>query len=369
MHDVDGAGKLAAALRALKERSGLSYEALAKRSGISGSSLHRYCSGSKVPARFATVQTLAGVCGATREELAELHGFWVLATVARGAGGRDGEEAAGGPEDGGAPVGGGGRWTPRRLAVAAALTTAVIVGTVAWVVGAGGPDGAGDDGAGPSGSADGRLLFSPACRDTVSMGQHDECVHEVQSLLKQKGTTIGVDSDFGPETLRRVTAFQVLAGLKPKGVVDDATKRALYGAEPRMETWTPERIERRIRELFPEVADVAVRIARCQSLLDPLHILPNTNGSRNWGLFQLSDGLLRRLGGTPLKAFDPEWNIRAARTVWEEERDFGNWPHCAQAAGGTPSTAPSAAPSAGRSAAPAAAPSMASATASSAARR
>ncbi|MEW2614360.1 hypothetical protein AB0937_30070 [Streptomyces sp. NPDC047880] len=83
---------------------------------------------------------------------------------------------------------------------------------------------------------------------------------------------------------------------------------------------------------FAEVPDKAVAIADCQSFLDPLHILPNTNGTRNWGLFQISDARLRELGGTPREALDPEWNIQAARTLWSRDRDFGDWPHCERAA-------------------------------------
>jgi hypothetical protein len=83
-----------------------------------------------------------------------------------------------------------------------------------------------------------------------------------------------------------------------------------------------------------------VAIADCQSFLDPLHILPNTNGTRNWGLFQISDARLRELGGTPREALDPEWNIQAARKLWSRDRDFGDWPHCERAAEAPRSPAP-----------------------------
>ncbi|MEU7073524.1 hypothetical protein AB0B30_23735 [Streptomyces narbonensis] len=137
------------------------------------------------------------------------------------------------------------------------------------------------------------------------------------------------------------SAFQVLAGLVPNGVVGDPTKKALHESEVRMETWSPEKVRRRVREVFAEVPDDAVAIADCQSFLDPLHILPNTNGSRNWGLFQISDARLAELGGTPARALDPEWNIQAARKLWSRERDFGDWPHCERALKKTPA-APSA---------------------------
>jgi hypothetical protein len=177
-------------------------------------------------------------------------------------------------------------------------------------------------------SVAGRVLNSPACSPVVAMGQHDHCVREVQTLLRSAGATVTVDGDFGPETLRRVTAFQVLAGLPPIGVVDGATKRALYAGTVRMRTWGPGQVERRIRQVFPEEPGRAVQIARCQSFLDPLYVLPNTNGTRNWGVFQLSDSLLHRYGGTPRLAYDPEWNIQTARRAWAEHRDFRHWPYC-----------------------------------------
>jgi hypothetical protein len=162
------------------------------------------------------------------------------------------------------------------------------------------------------------------------MGQHDECAREVQTLLSRAGAEIEIDGDFGPATLRRVTAFQVLADLQPRGVVDEATKRALYDQKVSMAAWSPEQVERRIREVFPEVPDRAVGIARCQSYLDPLYVLTNTNGTRNWGVFQLSDKLLAELGGTQRQAYDPEWNIQAARQAWSRHQDFRDWKHCDQ---------------------------------------
>lgn len=76
----------AALLRELKDRSGLSYGALAKRLHMSTSTLHRYCNGAAVPTEYAPVERLARVCRATPEELVELHRRWVLADAARGRG-------------------------------------------------------------------------------------------------------------------------------------------------------------------------------------------------------------------------------------------------------------------------------------------
>ncbi|WP_406469276.1 helix-turn-helix domain-containing protein [Streptomyces hirsutus] len=73
----------AALLRELKQRSGLSYEALAKRAHMSTSTLHRYCKGEGVPADHEAVSRFARVCKATPEERVELHRRWVLADAAR----------------------------------------------------------------------------------------------------------------------------------------------------------------------------------------------------------------------------------------------------------------------------------------------
>ncbi|POX46275.1 transcriptional regulator [Streptomyces sp. Ru71] len=77
-------GDFAELLRALKERSGLSYGALAKRLHMSTSTLHRYVNGEVVPADYAPVERLARVCRATPEELLELHRRWVRADALRG---------------------------------------------------------------------------------------------------------------------------------------------------------------------------------------------------------------------------------------------------------------------------------------------
>ncbi|MFK4111806.1 helix-turn-helix domain-containing protein [Streptomyces sp. NPDC002176] len=80
--------EFAALLSELKQRSGLSYEGLAKRAHMSTSTLHRYCRGDGVPADYAAVSRLARLCGATPDELVELHRRWVLADAARERGRR-----------------------------------------------------------------------------------------------------------------------------------------------------------------------------------------------------------------------------------------------------------------------------------------
>ncbi len=304
--------KFAAYLRMLKDRSGQGYERLGRQAGASGSSLHRYCSGKSVPADYRVVHSFAKVCGASADELRELHQLWALADA-----GRAEEEAPPAAEV--APPRRRRRWS---VPVAIAFVV-LLAGGLFWVTADG-------SGAPPGRYAD-RVLFSTACRPPVSMGQHDECVTEVQNLLVAAHGRLAVDGSFGPETLRRVTAFQVLAGLPARGVVDEATKTALYDHRTSMAGWSAAVVEQRIRAVFTETPDTAVAIARCASFLDPLWVLPNTNGSRNWGVFQISDGRLLELGGTPRQAFDPVWNIDAAHRLWRAHRDFHDWPACSAA--------------------------------------
>ncbi|EXG79424.1 helix-turn-helix domain-containing protein [Cryptosporangium arvum] len=379
MGSVAETADVAVYLRGLKARSNQSYKALARQVKVGSSTLHRYCSGEQFPADFRVVRSFAAACGASTSELQLLEQLWSAdprnpaiaaglppspaATAASDPGSaqwagptkaeeeeRAGEEetareeeTAGeektaeaaastvtGAADAVAEVSARAtpvprRWSARRawlVAAGFAVVAAVMVAATVFVTRSGG-------GAEPRES---ELLFSSACQGPVSMGQHDTCVEEVQRLLASTGVKIGVDGDFGPETLRRVTAFQVLAGLPVRGVVDDATKRALYAGQVSMRSWPPARVEQRIREVFPEEPDRAVAIAKCQSLLDPFWVLPNVDTSRNWGVFQISDRRLRELDGTPRRAFDPEWNIWAARELWRTRGGFaGNWPYCDEA--------------------------------------
>ena len=351
--------KFAACLRMLKDRSGRGYDSLGKQAGVSGSSLHRYCSGLSVPTDYRVVHAFAKVCGASGEELRELHRLWALADADRDVPATAAPEAGPAPEEPVVPApvspplddvvvppeitpDEGGK-PPRsrlqeklssRFAILAAVVAVVLVAGFVWLPG---------DSGGDSSADDGELLYSHACQ-SVSMGQHDECVRELQTLLLRAKGKLAVDGDFGPETLRRLTAFQVLAGLPATNVVDDATKKALYAQKVSMTTWSPAKVTKLIREVFAEDPDTAVAIARCTSFLDPLYVLPNTNGSRNWGVFQISDRRLSELGGTPLRAFDPEWNIKAAHRLWSAKRDFHDWPSCEAALKNTPTSTPTTTP-------------------------
>ncbi|MFJ6017334.1 helix-turn-helix domain-containing protein [Streptomyces sp. NPDC092952] len=92
------AGKFAALLKELKDRSGHSYGVLAGRLHVSTSTLHRYCNGDAVPNEYAPVERLGRLCGASPEELVELHRRWIVADAARR------RPAAGDPAPAPAPV-------------------------------------------------------------------------------------------------------------------------------------------------------------------------------------------------------------------------------------------------------------------------
>ncbi|MGW7367174.1 helix-turn-helix domain-containing protein [Streptomyces sp. NPDC054841] len=102
-----GTGGFAGLLSALKERSGRSYGALARQLHMSTSTLHRYCNGDAVPTEYAPVERLARLCGATPDELVELHRQWILADDARRRGRVGAAESPGEPsgEPSGAPSG------------------------------------------------------------------------------------------------------------------------------------------------------------------------------------------------------------------------------------------------------------------------
>ncbi|WJV46988.1 helix-turn-helix domain-containing protein [Streptomyces flavofungini] len=97
-----GSGDLAALLRELKDRSGLSYGVLAKRLHMSTSTLHRYVNGTAVPTEFAPVERLGRLCKASPEELVELHRRWIVADVSRGRKAEAAAESAAGAETSGA---------------------------------------------------------------------------------------------------------------------------------------------------------------------------------------------------------------------------------------------------------------------------
>ncbi|MEU4690886.1 helix-turn-helix domain-containing protein [Actinoplanes sp. NPDC023714] len=69
-------GEFGELLLQLKERSGRTYESIARRAHISKSGVQRYCTGHSVPGDFGTAERIARACGATDRELARLFRTW-----------------------------------------------------------------------------------------------------------------------------------------------------------------------------------------------------------------------------------------------------------------------------------------------------
>lgn len=319
----------ASALRALKERTPHSFETLSARTGISRSALHRYCAGKAIPAEFATVERFAKRCGADRAELVDLHHLWVQATepgdrahpAATTPANAEHSANAGGLEPSPPPAARTvARFTSRRrkqgllgVSLVVLLGALLVVLRVApW-------------------SDDRQLLLSEACEGTIGLGQQDECVREVQRLLAEAGgasADSAVAGRFVTDTRRQVLAYQALAGLRISGIVDGPMRRSLYQDDVSLTTWGKRRVRDRIRAVFTENPGQAVKLADCQSTLDPHYVKSNADSSRTWGLFQLSEARLKALGGTPKRALDPEWSIKAAHRVWSTHKDFSAWPRC-----------------------------------------
>jgi len=71
--------------------------------------------------------------------------------------------------------------------------------------------------------------YSSACPSNMLQNEKDGCVVTLQSLLNAHGQNIGVDGQFGPQTVAAVRAFQTSAGIGVDGEVGPQTKHALYG--------------------------------------------------------------------------------------------------------------------------------------------
>ena len=70
--------ELARHLAELKDRSGLSYTELGRKTHTSSSTLHRYCTGKTVPPDYHTVVRIAVACEATDKDLVDLLRHWRL---------------------------------------------------------------------------------------------------------------------------------------------------------------------------------------------------------------------------------------------------------------------------------------------------
>lgn len=109
------------------------------------------------------------------------------------------------------------------------------------------------------------------------------------------------------------------------------------GALPIGRTTTTEEVLALVRRYFPasEVGN-AMAISRCESGHRNVVGAPNTNGTRDIGVFQINDGgtlqaALRGIGvsysslfDAQAKALDPDLNVRMARAIWDN-RGWQPW--------------------------------------------
>lgn len=79
-----------------------------------------------------------------------------------------------------------------------------------------------------------------------------------------------------------------------------------------------------IREYFPEQYDKAVRVATCESGLDPEAVSP---GGGNWGLFQINTvhkPMVQRMGYSWSRITEPHVNAKVARVIYDDADRRGN---------------------------------------------
>jgi hypothetical protein len=76
------AQELSELLAELKQRSGRSYESIGRKVNISRSTVQRYCTSHSVPAEFGSLERIARVCGADKDEIVRLFQLWKHAAAA-----------------------------------------------------------------------------------------------------------------------------------------------------------------------------------------------------------------------------------------------------------------------------------------------
>ncbi len=84
-------------------------------------------------------------------------------------------------------------------------------------------------------------------------------------------------------------------------------------------------VEWLIRQTFPETPDKAVRVARCESTLDPGAVSPD---GANWGLMQINvvhRGLVASMGYSWGQMLQAGPNLAVARAVYDRAGGWGPW--------------------------------------------
>ncbi|MGW9191688.1 helix-turn-helix domain-containing protein [Streptomyces rubiginosohelvolus] len=208
--DAEGAARavLAERLSALREGSGRTYASLARRIGVSGSTLHRYCTGRTVPAEFAPVERLARLCGAPAEEREALHRLWLLADGERldRQGAAETSETSGAVETSGTSETSGSMEASGSAETSGAVETSGSVEQAAVGQPPEGVAGPSVSGA-PAGPSAPEVLAGSAVPGTLSGQPDEDTPHAASSLGSGSGSGSGQSSAIG-RLASRMPAFR-----------------------------------------------------------------------------------------------------------------------------------------------------------------
>lgn len=158
------------------------------------------------------------------------------------------------------------------------------------------------------------------CASTLQQGSTGSCVSALQTRLNQLGGHLSVDGSFGPATRNAVEAFQGRSDIGVDGVVGPDTRNHLNSpGGVNLNTVSSAQIQAMIRQVFPDSLEAkAIRVATCESGLNEIAIGRNTNGSRDYGVFQFNDGgTLQPYLGTTAHALSAGQNISAAYRLYQ----------------------------------------------------
>ncbi|MFL6074089.1 MAG: peptidoglycan-binding protein [Mycobacteriales bacterium] len=189
----------------------------------------------------------------------------------------------------------------RRLLLSAAVGVLALVGTAAM-----------------SSAARADTVSPALCSTTLQQGSSGSCVSELQTRLNQLGAHLSVDGNFGPATRNAVEAFQGRSSIGVDGIVGPTTRSHLDSpGGVTLDTASASQVQSMINSVFGSAAPTALRVARCESSYNEIAINRNTNGTRDYGIFQLNDGgTLQGLGGDAHSALYASSNISMAHTLY-----------------------------------------------------
>ncbi len=181
---------------------------------------------------------------------------------------------------------------------------------------------------GPAAAAGAGPSAVTLCATDLRYGDSGGCVERLQQRLNEVGLNCGNrladDGVFGLATRMRVFAFQGRNRLAMDGIVGPLTRAKLADPDVSLSVDCDATVEAQIRAVFPDsIENKAIRVARCESGINPIAVGLNTNGTKDIGVFQFNTGgtLQEYLpGSTTLikiqNALTSTENIRAAYALY-----------------------------------------------------